>query len=232
MSRHVVMSAIGFALLATLLPAAGWGAEGAKDAKTNPPAVPEGYLLIEDDVWFRLADEPDRHFIEARSEYLRNQPVDAAAAVLKATAMLKLAAAHAQGEEKKPLQASILELESLAGKLEHGTVRLPRSLDRIFARSFLALANYNQAEARRHLKAEEPDKASRHLRAASRDIVHAAAWHGTELEDHMLHALEEVEKAASRLLSAEAKDFTGGIQALDAMHKYFEKMRELPKAAE
>lgn len=232
--RWVVEVPSCLAALAFLLLSASQGAEKAPGgaAAQSLPQVPEGYLLVEDEVWFQLADEPDRHFLEARRDYLRNKPIDAAEAILKATAMLKLATAHAQGDAKKPLQASILELETLAAKLEHDTVRVPRSLDRIFSRSFLALANYNEAEARRHLHGEEPEKAARHLRAASRDVVHAAVWRGTQLEDQMLHALEEIEKAASRLLNQEAKEFTSGVKALDNMHTYFEKMKELNKAAE
>jgi len=219
---------------ALLLMAAAHSAGAAPDRAPAPtvPPVPEGYLLVEDDVWYQLADEPDRHFLEARRDYLREKPADAASAILKANAVLKLAAAHADGDAKKPLQASILELETLAAKLAHDNVRAPRSLDRIFCRSFLALAYYNEAEARRHLRSEEPEKAARHLRAASRDVVHAAVWRGTELEDHLLQALGDLEKAAGRLLSQEAKDFTSGIKSLDVIHEYLEKMKELQKAAE
>jgi hypothetical protein len=94
------------------------------------------------------------------------------------------------------------------------------------------LAYYNEAEARRHLQSEEPEKAARHLRASSRDVMHAAVWRGTELEDNVLHALGELEKSADRLLSQDAKDFTSGVKSLDVIHDYLEKMKQLQKAAE
>ena len=223
------------AISAGLLASRGQADEGGKSSRPASPTlpqVPEGYLLVEDDVWFQLADEPDRHFLEARRDYLRDKPVEAAAAILKATAVLKLATAHAQGDAKKPLQASILELETLAAKLAHDNVHAAKSLDRIFGRSFVALAYYNEAEARRHLQGEEPEKAARHLRASSRDVMHAAVWRGTELEDNILHALGDLEKAASRLMSQEAKNFTDGVKSLEVIHDYLEKLQALEKAAE
>lgn len=210
-----------------------YGEDGAaKPAGAPNVEIPEGYLLIEEDVWYQLADEPDIHFLQARRDYLRNQPVDAGAAVRKGTAILKLAAAHARGEAKKSLQASILELETLAMELEHGEVKSARSLDRIFCRSFFALASYNEDEARRHLKAEEPDKAARHLRSASRNVVHAAVWRGTELEDHFLRQLRTVEDAADLLVKEGRKGFASALKSLDEMHKYYEQLQEALKAAE
>jgi hypothetical protein len=194
--------------------------------------VPEGWLLIQEDVWYALADEPDRHFQEARMHFLRGNHPAAAADIRKGAAMLKLAAAASPGAEKKPLQASILELETLAAREDAGKVHSARTLDRIFARAYLALAGYNEGAARRHLRVEEPDKAAVHLRSAALDLQHSVLWDGQTINDELMHVLVDAEAAALKLLQRTDKAFTNAVKTLDALHAEFKQMQELMKAAE
>lgn len=197
----------------------------------EPPKVPEGWLLIEEDVWYQLADEPDRHFLQARLHYLQKDKEAAAADIRKATAMLKLATSMSEGEAKKALQGSIFELEVLAAEAKAGKVRSARTLDRIFARSYEALAAHNTQHAIAHLKKEEPEKAAFHLRAAARDIDHAYAWAGVEAGDAAVATLRNAEALGLKLLEGAAGAVRDALKAGAALHEELEDLRKALEAA-
>ena len=198
---------------------------------TAAPKVPEGWLLIEEDVWYQLADEPDRHFLQARLHYLQKDKEAAAADIRKATAMLKLATSMSEGDAKKALQGSIFELEVLAAEAKAGKVRSARTLDRIFARSYEALAAHNTQHAIAHLKKEEPEKAAFHLRAAARDIDHAYAWAGVEAGDAAVATLRSAEELGRKLLEGAAGAVRDALKAGAALHEELEDLKKVLEAA-
>jgi len=198
---------------------------------TAAPKVPEGWLLIEEDVWYQLADEPDRHFLQARLHYLQKDKEAAAADIRKATAMLKLATSMSEGDAKKALQGSIFELEVLAAEAKAGKVRSARTLDRIFARSYEALAVHNTQHAIAHLKKEEPEKAAFHLRAAARDIDHAYAWAGVEAGDAAVATLRSAEEFGRKLLEGAAGAVRDALKAGAALHEELEDLKKVLEAA-
>ena len=198
---------------------------------TAAPKVPEGWLLIEEDVWYQLADEPDRHFLQARLHYLQKDKEAAAADIRKATAMLKLATSMSEGDAKKALQGSIFELEVLAAEAKAGKVRSARTLDRIFARSYEALAAHNTQHAITHLKKEEPEKAAFHLRAAARDIDHAYAWAGVEAGDAAVATLRSAEELGRKLLEGAAGAMRDALKAGAALHEQLEDLKKVLEAA-
>jgi hypothetical protein len=208
---------------------AGTQAAAADAPAAETPKVPEGWLLIEEDIWYQLADEPDRHFLQARQHYLQKENEAAAADIRKAAAMLKLATSMSEGEAKKALQGSIFELEVLAAEAKAGKVRSARTLDRIFARAYEALAAHNSQHAVAHLKKEEPEKAAFHLRAAARDIDHAYAWAGVEATDRAVGTLRNAEEFGRKLLEGAAGALRDALKAGAALH---EELDELKKALE
>jgi hypothetical protein len=95
----------------------------------EPPKAPEGWVVVEEDVFTVFADEPEHR--------------------MKAAAFVKLEAARAAGEAKRSLVASATELEKLAGDVEKGAVTSVEKLDSTFAHTAHALATHH------HKKAEE-----------------------------------------------------------------------------
>ena len=212
--------------LLTLLSAFAIPARGA-DTKAPETKVPEGWLLVEEDVWYQLADEPDRHFLQARLHYLQKENEAASADIRKAAAMLKLASAMSEAEAKKALQGSIFELEVLGAEAKAGKVRSARTLDRIFARAYEALAAHNSTRAVEFLKNDDANHAAFHLRAAARDIDHAYAWAGLETSDRAAAVLRSAEELARKLLEGAA----GAVrEALKAGAEVHEERVELKKA--
>jgi hypothetical protein len=206
-----------------------WGED---KAPTKSLQIPEGTFLIEEDVWYQLANEPDRHFHSARARYLSEDHAGAADDIRKATAILKIATGQSPPELRKPLQASILELETLAAEARGGKLHSTIAMDRIFARAFVALAEHNYVMALMHVKAEEPEQAGHHLRASARDLQHAAAWRSEGYSDALIQTVIEAEKLGAGLVSGAGDLFGQAARVLDAMHSHIEKLRKLNAAAE
>jgi hypothetical protein len=198
---------------------------------TAAPKVPEGWLLIEEDVWYQLADEPDRHFLQARLHYLQKDHEAAAADIRKAAAVLKLATSMSEGDAKKALQGSIFELEVLAAEAKAGKVRSTRTLDRIFARAYEALAAHNSTRAMEFLRNDDANRAAFHLRAAARDIDHAYAWAGVEAGDGAVAALRSAEELGRKLLEGAANAVRDALKAGAALHEELEDLKKALEAA-
>src|SRR5687768_11449412 len=88
-------------------------------AESAPPKAPEGYILIEEDVWFVVDDEPEEHFHRAHEAFLKKDLKKAAAHIRKGEAFLKLEAGRATEEGKKLMKESGHELAKLAEGVEH-----------------------------------------------------------------------------------------------------------------
>lgn len=178
-----------------------WMATSASGSDAAPGAIPEGMMLIEEDVWYQLADEPNFHFHQARLDFLKRDTARAATDIRKASAMLKLAIGLAEGEGRKLLRASVLELTVLVEELEHGKPVSLTALNQAFSRAHLALARYNQEAAELHAKAGQFEEAGMHLRSAAHDLVHARAWAGGELSAGEAAEVVSAEKLAEELIA-------------------------------
>lgn len=225
MIRHTLWIAV-----VAVVPMAGFAR--ADDRPSAAPKIPEGLLLVEDDVFYELADEPERHFQEAHLKYIERDYTGAAADIRKGVAILKLATSLAPREQRKELQASILELETLATEMQAGKVRSRLTLDRMFGRAFLALADYNYLAAVGHVKAEQPEEAGYHLRSAARDLQRAAGWRGAGAADALEQTAVEAEKISAKLISGTGGLFENAAKLLEALHAEANAMRELMKTAE
>jgi hypothetical protein len=115
----------------------------------EPPKVPGGGVLVDEDVLTVLADEPERYMQAAHESFLKKDVKATAAELRKAAAFVKLEAARAADDSKTGLVASATELEKLASDVEKGAVTSVEKLDSTFARAAHALANHH------HKKAEE-----------------------------------------------------------------------------
>lgn len=196
--------------------------------RAEPPPIPEGFLLIEEDVLYMLADEPNFHFHQARLDFLRRANEDAANDVRKAGAMLKLAVANAHsGEGKKQLQASLVELFALSEGLAMKKPVTTKLMDRVFARAHLALAQYNKDEALRHLEKGEFEKVGIHLRSASHDIEHAMAWAGEDVPDNSAMALQQAVKLAEQLAAGNEKLAAQAAESLRALAEEVARIRKV-----
>lgn len=84
-------------------------------------------------------DEADYHLAQAKSRLNKKDNKTAAGDIRKAEAYLKLKAVHAGEKAKIALSSSAAELETLAGKVEGGSVTVAKDLDQAFASAHKAV---------------------------------------------------------------------------------------------
>jgi len=168
------------------------------------PHAPAGYVLIEEDQWHRLADEPDRHIGRAREAFVMMDARTSAAELRKAAVHVKIAAGHAAERGKHALLRSEHELEQTARRVEEGTVKSVEELDLASARALHSLSDYQYAQAAAAWRKRETRQAGQYLRAAANNLERAAV----RTDAAMRAATDEVVKD-SRLMSGKLMEGTG-----------------------
>lgn len=169
-----------------------------------PPQAPPGYVLVEEDQWQKLADEPDRHIGRAREAFLMQDARTAAAELRKAAVHVKVAAGHAAERGKAALLRSEHELEHTARRIEEGTIRSVEELDYASARALHALSDYQYVKAAEAWRKREARVAGQYLRSAANNLEHAAAR-----TDSMVKAAATEVARESRLISGKLIEGTG-----------------------
>lgn len=207
------------------------------EAQTPPasgsrPHVPAGYLLINEEQWDLLSDEPSRHLSRARDAFLVMDARIAAAEMRKAAVHVRVAAEHALERSKRSLTHSEHELEQTAHRIETGMVKSVEELDLVAARALHALANDQYAKASDAWRKRELRRSGQFLRSATNNLERAAA----RTDATMRAATAEVAKD-SRLISGKLIEGTGFVMdevgaGLESVGHQIEKVgsRVLPHA--
>ena len=179
-------------------------------------SVPRGHILVEEELWTNLAQEPERHMGYAREAFLMVDARTAAAELRHAATHLRISAGGAAHESKRALLQSAHELEDLAVRTERGTVKSVGEFDLTFSRALHVLARHHYVQATKAWEAQEARRAGQHIRAAADNLEWAAARAGQSTQA----ATREVIKD-SRLLSGKLIEGTGFV--VDEVGMGFEK---------
>jgi hypothetical protein len=191
--KHALL-AITITLVATSVRAA--------DAET-PAAehqTPPGHFLIHEELWDDLSDEPGRNMDLARQAYLAVNLGEAAAALRKAATYLKITAGRAADGSKRALLRSAHEMESLAHRVEAGTVKSVAEIDAASARALHALSHHHWVLAEKSWAAEQTRAAGRQMRAAADNLERAAARTGKAVQNATREVAKDVRVVSGKLI--------------------------------
>jgi len=166
----------------------------------DPKSVPEGWMLVEEDIWINFVDEPGEKFHKARQSFLKKDYKAAAEEIRKGAAFMKLQAARATAEGKKVLTVSIDELEKLATDGEKGTVTSAATLNNAFARAHHALAKHHYLKAMEYKAKGAGTKLGHALKAAAIHLEHGFAWAGHKLEAVSVAVIKDTGLVAGKLI--------------------------------
>jgi len=199
------------------------GAAAVVNAATHATPRPE-YVIVEQEVWIALADEPQQHFRAAHEGFVKKDLKAAAAEIRKGAAFLRLEAARATGASKDALAASVKELDSLAGKVESGGVTAASDLEHAFARAEHALASEHLARAKESWAKKDLKRAGHALEAAATSLEHALGWAGRQGEAAAVGVIKDAGLVAGKLIEGTgwAVDETG--KAIEAVGVEIEKL--------
>jgi len=168
------------------------------------PQTPAGFVLIDEDQWHLMSDEPDRHIGRAREAFLMADVKTAAAELRKAAVHLRIATGHAAERGKKSLVRAEHDMDQMAKRIEAGSVKSVEELDMTTSRALHALADYQYVKAAEAWRKREARASGRYLRAAVDNMERAAA----RTDARMRAATAEVAKE-SRLMSSKLIEGTG-----------------------
>jgi len=191
-----------------------------KKLVTAPLPSPDGFVLVEDDVWFANSDEPGQLLHEARADYT-NGNYDGASADLRETAVyLRIEGCRAdQVETRDALFASANELKSLAQDIDNGTSVPSNRFARIFARVHYNLARADQQMASEAWAKKDTQRARKALAAAMMNLKQGFVWSGHDMEASAVDFSKKVESLCDRLAKKanvedkEVKDAVGFVGA-------------------
>lgn len=180
--------------------------EAEKMVPADPESVPEGWMLVEEDIWVDFVDEPGEKFHKARENFLKKDYKAAATDIRKGTSFLKLQTARATKEGKVLLMKSVHELENLAKDVEQGAVTSAKTLDEAFARAHHALSRHHYLKAMEYKAKGAGSKVGHALKAAATHLEHGLAWAGHKLEAATVAVIKD-----SRLIAGKLVEGTGWI---------------------
>jgi len=172
----------------------------------DPESVPEGWMLVEEDILVDFVDEPGEKFHKAREDFLKKDYKATATEIRKGTSFLKLQTARATKEGKVLLMKSVHELENLAKDVEQGAVTSAKTLDEAFAKAHHALARHHYLKAMEYKAKGAGSKVGHALKAAATHLEHGLAWAGHKLEAATVAVIKD-----SRLFAGKLVEGTGWI---------------------
>ena len=159
-----------------------------------------GNSVSEEETWTAHAEELQRDFQEARAEFLKKDLKAAAAEIRKGAALLRIEAAGTTGAGQAAMEASVKELDNLAGKAESGEVTAASGFDPAFARAERALAMEYVARAKESWAAKDLKRAGNSLKAAATSLEYARAWAGSKQEGGAANVTKEARVVADNLI--------------------------------
>lgn len=162
--------------------------------------VPKGYLLIREDQWNLLADEPSRHVARARDAYLIMDTKNAAAELRKVAVHVRIAADHAADRSKRALLQSEHGLEQGARHIETGTLRSIEDLDMVTSQALHALADDQYGKATQAWRKRELRQAGQYLRASATNLECAAMRFDAGLRQATATIVEDSRSISEKLV--------------------------------
>ncbi|HEX5443802.1 MAG TPA: hypothetical protein VFW87_08240 [Pirellulales bacterium] len=250
MSNHSTRPIILFGIGCSAVWCASVSAPCAKAQTPAPAAAPSGVIVIDEDVWSRLAEEPSHHLQKAGAAADQGKPAEAAHELEKASAFMFAAAGHLGYRHKSALYDSAKQLELLANQLRDGSPKADGMLPKAFARAHLALAAYHLAQADHVLKSyDEPSlvkradrgnraerycsTAGRYLQAAASSLEGSTKWRGEGINEKTGTTAGQIRKLAQELTACAVPidEAAARLKQMDEQIDVLARRQEAPQAA-
>ena len=158
------------------------------------------WLVTDEDVWYPVCGEPQRHFGEAIEAYERQDRKTSFTEIQKAIAYLRLEAARASDDAKWALEGAVAGLGKLALSAELVMNQGRESIEGRFADADLALALAHRAKSSEWWARGDQRISGFELKAAARCLEGAAAWAGNEAGASASKVAGETKVLGARLI--------------------------------
>jgi len=193
--------------------------------------APEGYVLVEEDVFVTFVNQPQHHFKRSVEDFVKKDMKASAAEIRKGAAFLKLEASRASADGKRGLMASVHELDKLACDVEKGSVNDVKKLDQAFARACHGLAKHHYLKASEAWVKKEIQKAGHDLEAAAIHLEHGLSWAGHEMEAGIVGLISKARLVGGKLIEGAGWVADDVGKAIKAIGEEIEKLGKMVEPA-
>jgi hypothetical protein len=194
MSKHL-LSNCAVAALTVSFGATAWAGQQA----------PEGYVLIEENTVYMMANEPQQHFLQAHADLARKDYRAAAEETRMAAAYLDMQAARPGDKQANDLKQECKQLRNLAGELEGGNKgnASVEQTDKDFARASDVLAKHFDTLTKRDLQKKNYVAAGYDMDATANAFKNTIIWSDQKPSQDDLSMIKNAHEIALNLRSNE-----------------------------
>lgn len=191
----------------------------AKEQEQNQ--APEGYVLLEENTVYMMANEPQQHFLQAHADLARKDDRGAAEETRMAAAYLDMQAARRGDNQDQGLKQQADHLRHMARELESGKASVSvEHLDRDFARASDALARHFDNLTKYDLQKQRYIPAGYDLNATAHAFKNTIIWSDQKPSKDDLTMIKNAREIAADLRGNEVYQ---GEQALKTEQKDWNK---------
>lgn len=189
------------------------------------PRAPEGYLLVDEEMWSQLMDEAGRHLDRARDAYLHGHSRTTAQELRKAAIMMRIDAAHGEDRADIAMLKAAHELEHLSQRLQN-----PQSteniddIDAVSARALTALADHEFLKADSAWRDGHGKRSGRYLRSAADNLERAGFRARVAVSSATSDAVRDARILSTRLIDGTSfvmDEVGSGLSAFGHQIKHF-----------
>lgn len=185
-------------------PAAGQYDQTGKAHRHPRPESPEGYVLLEENTVYLMANEPQQHLLQAHADLARNNDRASAEETRLAAAYLDMQAARRGDGQDQDLKKCADHLRHIARELEHGKANISADqLDRDFARASDTLARHFDNLTKYDLQKQHYLAAGYDLRATANTFRNTIVWSDQKPSKDDLAMIRNAHEIATNLRSNE-----------------------------
>jgi hypothetical protein len=175
------------------------------------------------------AAAPEKDFQQARESFLKKDLKASAEAIRQAASYLNSLEQKTAEKGEKALAESIESLRQLAGRVEKGTVKSVKELDRVFARVHQTLAQHHYLQATETWAKKETTRAGQELRAATDSLENALKRAGKKVEKGAHSTIQETRRLAGKMIEGVEVANTEVEKGLAALGKEIDQLAKKVK---
>jgi hypothetical protein len=128
--------------------------------------APEGYILIDEDGWAYLMEDPAIYLREGREHFLANEMKRSAFELRRGAVYLRAEASRASDAASTRLRLAAGEIESLADEIERGGIQSVSKIDGALSRAYYVLSAHYYELASKSRMGKELEKTANRLSAS------------------------------------------------------------------
>jgi hypothetical protein len=164
------------------------------------------WLVTDEDIWYPVCGEPQRHFVGAMRAYERQDNKTTVTEMQKATGYLRLEAGRATDYAKRALDGAVAGLGKLALCIVLARMTGRKSVEDQFAVADLALALAHRAKSSEWWARGDNRISGYELKAAAGCLEDASAWVGNGIGPSASKAARDAKAMAERLIRGDGPE--------------------------